>query len=146
MTTSRPLPPLGFFFFPLYDCSFHSQRAECALIYAFNVALSLAMQKWPHYANSELKLKGFSADEQRVSLLGITAITADAKTLWIHPQCLMETSQQALKPLRGCTSTRAGFLCHINNAFCRVLASRSTAVQHLGIFCQQRSREELNTL
>lgn len=60
---------------------------------------------------TELKRKGYVVEEQKASCLGTTVITADAKTLWMHLRCLMETSQPALKPLRGGWRTCTGCVC-----------------------------------
>lgn len=49
----------------------------------------------------ELEGKELRCRRAEAPRLGTTAITAAAKSLWIHLHCLMETSQQALKPLRG---------------------------------------------
>lgn len=69
-------------------------------------------------------------EEQKASCLGTTAITADAKSLWMHLHCLMETSQPALKPLGGgaggCSLSVCVCVCFalcINNTSCSILTS-----------------------
>lgn len=71
----------------------------------------ICTHKWVREAEDESERKtvwerersereGRSCRRAKASCLGTTAITAAAKTLRIHLHWLMETSQQALKPLR----------------------------------------------
>lgn len=106
--------------------------------------------------------EGPSCRRAKAPRLGTTAITAAAKTLWIHLHCLMETSQWAFEPSRRGPGGCAECVCALPPMhslrsilivpFCRILTTMNYGCNDIWdigkvfSYTNEEEPEELGTL